>query len=86
MSDVGHYSTPYPDQPTRCQQSSARDLKFTFILSLSLNSVKFSSCLFVVCLRTSLYCFPLATVLRLKASIQGALCSTMQLYMSSTME
>ena len=37
MSDVGHYSTPYPDQPTRCQQSSARDLKFTFILSLSLS-------------------------------------------------
>ena len=31
----------------------------------SLRPVKFSSCLFVVCLCTSLYCFPLATVLRL---------------------
>ena len=28
-------------------------------------AIKFSSCLFVVCLCTSLYCFPLAIVLRL---------------------
>ena len=61
-------------------------LALALSLSLSLSLVKFSSCLFVVCLCTSLYCFSLATVLRLKASIQGALYGTVQLYMNTTME
>ena len=63
----------------------------SFCLSLSLSLVKFSSCF--VCrlfVHVSVLFSPLAIVLRLKLSsrplIQGALYSTMQLYINTTME